>query len=576
MMASHSGEYAGLRVRISGIQSRVALNDAIGRAVSWDRKLGRYAIQLESGERVSLKPANVAVSTERVSLEIAAMAGLTLACSVDSSTSFWHFSDDDDDLSSGNAALGIRRHTTQGLGGFALRPIEPGERVLTELPLLAWSRQRDDDEIEAAVGRLGVEARRAFWALCQSVELGAERTVRCTWKSNALPMYDAVGTAAVYRLLSRLNHSCRPNAHAAWSETLQMVTLHALTPIARGEELTICYGGGGDGATREQRQAALLRTFGFACCCELCSLSADLAAESDKRQALIAELGRRILGIPPAAPPADCLALVSQRLELMAAEGMRTSWDTYGSAMHFLGRGRNFKAAAQWGAQAAMCAAAALGKDAVQVRSFSQALAGLEAEWVAAGKRLRAHGYAIVDGFTGTHAARDLAAQLTSLYREAGGTAEFRQGETGGGPEGVGDDIRNNDAIRGDRRALVDVTDPRVPGLHSAFFLVDEMLMVMARGAGVDELMGLTHRSRPQFTCYEGGARYVRHVDNADDNGRLITCILCARHLDETINDQTQRPPHTGQHDCILLPSPPASPILEHCALSDSPTLRAP
>ena len=41
------------------------------------------------------------------------------------------------------------------------------------------------------------------------------------------------------------------------------------------------------------------------------------------------------------------------------------------------------------------------------------------------------------------------------------------------------------------------------------------------------EVAGVTNRSNCMATIYPGGnARYIRHVDNPDGNGRLLTCIL--------------------------------------------------
>ena len=394
---------------------------------------GRYAVELSSAsserERIALKPENLElIPIEPTIHEVASQAGLTLACSTSSATA-WQFSDGDH-LIQPAAAIGIRGGSRpRGCGAYALRTISPGERLLVETPLLAWSKQHGGQSLEEAVARLGIGARRDYWSLCQSLEHGARRTAIGTWRSNALPMYDAAGNAAAFRLLSCLNHCCKPNAHAAWNVTLQRATLHALAPIDPGEEIVIHYGGGGEGATREQRQAALRRAFGFACCCDLCSLDPDLAAESDRRQLELASLGRRLQS-----HPADTLALVSRRLILMAEEGIRTSWDTYGSAMHFLGSRGDGKGAAQWGSRAAMCAAIALGKDSVVVRNFTQSFAGREEEWIAAGKSLKEHGYVILDGFCGAHAAGDLTAQLTALYRTARARPSFDTVRWAAGP----------------------------------------------------------------------------------------------------------------------------------------------
>jgi len=244
--------FLGQRCQIVGVKSREELNLACCRAISYDRKTGRYGVELEGTlERVALRPANLAVvSREPALLAIAATAGLSLACRIDGQ-SVWQFRAEDAvprnppnqppptmPHTPPAPSLEIRTAGAAGLGVFALRAIAPGERIAAEAPLLQWSKERDGDDIaalEAAVGRLGAQARHAFWDLCQNDEHGPRRAVYGTWLSNALPTTS--GTAAVFRLLSRVNHSCKPNAHAAWSPALRAETLHALSPIAAGEEV---------------------------------------------------------------------------------------------------------------------------------------------------------------------------------------------------------------------------------------------------------------------------------------------------------------------------------------------------
>ena len=41
--------------------------------------------------------------------------------------------------------------------------------------------------------------------------------------------------------ISRINHVCDCNCHHEWNAAIGMETIHALRPIACGEELTITY-----------------------------------------------------------------------------------------------------------------------------------------------------------------------------------------------------------------------------------------------------------------------------------------------------------------------------------------------
>ena len=450
--------------------------------------------------------------------------------------------------------LEIRNSDGCGLGVFALHDIAVGERLLIEPPLLAWSKERDGDDVElmeAAVRRLRSDARDAYWSLCQNAEHGATKNVYGIWLSNALPTEDEPATAAVFRIASRLNHSCRPNAHIAWQSQRKRMVLHAVVAIPKGSEVCIDYRGGGDGETRDERRSGLQSDFGFVCTCALCSLTGSAQRESDRRQARIAELFGRISASPT---PRNLVRLAEERLSLLALEGIWTTWDTYGAAMSYLQCMGEAAHAARWAARAASCAACALGRDSDEFRTFTAGMAGLEGEWLKAGRSLQSQGYAILDGFAGASAAIELHTQLSQLYRRARSTGhssssssagsadggggrerevpqkeedeEFSYGQIGGGSDGRAADVQKDASIRGDRRALIEVDDPRAPALRALFFLCDQLVGHLAATGTVPELRSVKHRSRPMLACYEGeAARYVTHVDNPDDNGRLVTCI---------------------------------------------------
>ena len=422
------------------------------------------------------------------------------------------------------SGLQIRNSTDcHGLGVFALHAVQPGERVLAEVPLLQVEDAEEQKlEVEAAVETLKPAARRTYWALCQNVEHGRTKNAYGIWLSNALPTQDEPAAAAVFRVASRFNHSCRPNAHISWNDRTRRITVHALRTIAPDEEVTIHYRGGGDGETRDERRAGLRGDFGFDCACTMCSIPKGASrAASDANQTRIATLFASIAASPT---PSNLVHLVEERLEVLAKEGVRTNWDTYGAAMSFLKCTGASSQAARWAARAAASASFALGRDSTEFAQYVAEMAGLESEWLDAGARLRKDGFAILDGFAGESLASALRAQLSVLY--AGGGTEFSRGEIGGGSDGKDLDVRKDAAVRGDHRALIETHDPRAPSLGSLFFMMDQFVGMLAARGCVAELRSITRRSRPMLACYAGGgARYVRHVDNPDDNGRTLTAI---------------------------------------------------
>jgi SET domain len=62
--------------------------------------------------------------------------------------------------------------------------------------------------------------------------------------------------------------SCVPNAHFRWNEEMFAAEVRALRPIARGEEVTMCYIP--ELENYSSRQARLRDAYGFTCTCELC------------------------------------------------------------------------------------------------------------------------------------------------------------------------------------------------------------------------------------------------------------------------------------------------------------------
>ncbi|KAI1871694.1 hypothetical protein JX265_005680 [Neoarthrinium moseri] len=171
---------------------------------------------------------------------------------------------------------------SKGKGLVAAKPISAGTLLISEPPLFTTASLTDADNIEKDLGRiirgLPKEGQRAFLALHNNFP-GQPNPFSNIIRSNGYPLGPSSDVGAIFPLIARLNHSCRPNAQHAWNEALQRETVYAVRDVAPGEELTLSYHNGGPSA---ERRAALRQFFGFECACELCALPANKLARSDK------------------------------------------------------------------------------------------------------------------------------------------------------------------------------------------------------------------------------------------------------------------------------------------------------
>ena len=287
----------------------------------------------------------------------------------------------------------------RGVGVFAAEDgFRQGESVVSEPPLLTRSLDAIDREVasgrahaamaaavEACVAR--AEDRAAFYQLCSSPlhasapadQSEPHKSAYAIWMANAYPTDEQpTELGSVFRVCSRFNHSCVPNAHIAWNARLRRMAVHALEEIPPGAEVRVSYGFTGEGDTREERQAVLRRDFGFVCACALCSLSGEALAVSDQRQRRIRMLADELVRAGRTAPgecAVDVFGLVQERLDLLKCEGLRTNWDTMAVAMrHARAIGADGEARA-WAAKAAESAAMALGEHSDEARRYRQVAA---------------------------------------------------------------------------------------------------------------------------------------------------------------------------------------------------------
>jgi hypothetical protein len=266
------------------------------------------------------------------------------------------------------------------LGGFASRDIEVGERILAECPLAKWRCKPDLSEDMAASGlsaiieALSPTDQQHFFALSQCEQHGSTKTALGIWASNAYPTDTGGETgmcSSVFTLACRLNHDCRPNAHACWNERIGMQTVHALRAIRKGEEVMVAYIGGDDDGTREARQRTLRSKFSFVCTCPQCGLTGSHLKASESRQRRINKIVQLL-----STKPSDTLALLKERRELMDQERMPAVWGKTSALLALLwmphtGNPATRKAAWSVATAAHACCHSALGADAQETIAFA-------------------------------------------------------------------------------------------------------------------------------------------------------------------------------------------------------------
>ncbi|EMD31248.1 hypothetical protein CERSUDRAFT_60339 [Gelatoporia subvermispora B] len=245
-----------------------------------------------------------------------------------------------------------------GLGMFATRAIEAGDLIFAERPLLlgpgAWTYvlERDpgtdrmdmlfrewEEYMKVAVDRMDPAKQAAYRALSNAHLDDGSLPLVGILRTNGfsvtgvlrkvvpdLPKGEIHELTAIGEVLSRVNHSCRPNAHVRMDTHSLSLQLVALRPIASGEQVTVAYTDILAPYTTRKRKLA---PYGFTCSCLSC---AD-PVRSDRRRRTLA-LARRVLHredftvwLHPASGLSDehMSGLLEEVREKIEAEGL---WDT--------------------------------------------------------------------------------------------------------------------------------------------------------------------------------------------------------------------------------------------------------
>ncbi|KAK3989756.1 SET domain-containing protein 5 [Cladorrhinum sp. PSN332] len=215
----------------------------------------------------------------------------------------------------------------KGKGVVATRRIKKYEEIMVDYAALVvdiaftidvdvW---RGYQLMGAAVENLSPEGKRDLMALGRTNPMARDE-VEDVLRTNAFAT--ELGKRqhmAVYTVVSRINHGCRPNAYTRFIQENLQISVGAAKDIEEGEEITISYLT--LGKTSDERKKAL-KQWGFECTCDLCAADEAQVKASDARRRQIEELrGYAVLAFQ-AKKPYQALRLTRQVLNLLPAEEM--------------------------------------------------------------------------------------------------------------------------------------------------------------------------------------------------------------------------------------------------------------
>lgn len=199
----------------------------------------------------------------------------------------------EDETKAPESSFTIREIYGKGTGMFASKKLYPGGVILAEKPLIIIPDEifnvfeLTDAFLDKAINKMSCEDRQSFLDLhdCR----GLDMSYVGTFYTNSM-MYDG-DNAALFPIMARSNHSCRPNAEFITRKDLGVQHLVAMHVISPGEEICINYmAASGEGSDdRETRQKYLRCFYGFHCICVDCTLQGDELKKNEEAREEVKE-----------------------------------------------------------------------------------------------------------------------------------------------------------------------------------------------------------------------------------------------------------------------------------------------
>ncbi|KAH7398348.1 hypothetical protein BKA66DRAFT_408109 [Pyrenochaeta sp. MPI-SDFR-AT-0127] len=230
-------------------------------------------------------------------------------------------------------ALEVRSIPGKGKGLVSSEPIKKGATILLDSPRIIASAQfpshiarvQGHSLFNTIVDHLPKLDRELVLSLDKS--LGGT-DIENVMKTNAFAcqLNDGIvgdGYMCLFPSVARINHACRPNAHARFIPRTMLMEIKAMRDIEAGEEISISYGK--LELKYAERQRLYKDGWNFKCTCSSCTASKYEIAGSDQRRARFAQLRNMLDNLTAETYDAQqIVAWEKEVMEISAKEGLDT------------------------------------------------------------------------------------------------------------------------------------------------------------------------------------------------------------------------------------------------------------
>ncbi|MCJ1360112.1 MAG: hypothetical protein MMC33_010115, partial [Icmadophila ericetorum] len=175
----------------------------------------------------------------------------------------------------------------KGLGALVTRDIPPRECFHVEEPLLLYCRPDipSEQELELLYIRFKPGKKEIFRKLRVNEKF---LTKLAAFNFNEVSANDGViQLNAMFITASRFNHSCLPSASVGGMVGKNGIEIHTIEPIAKGDEITICYNSAYNYVPAAMRYKHQLDHYQFVCSCGACQTNTPFGKLSSMRRHLL-------------------------------------------------------------------------------------------------------------------------------------------------------------------------------------------------------------------------------------------------------------------------------------------------